>query len=54
MSDDTASTSTSARRRFGRFELVPHERLLLADGAPVALGARAFDLLMRSPIDPAR
>jgi predicted ATPase/DNA-binding winged helix-turn-helix (wHTH) protein len=46
MSDDTASTSTSARRRFGRFELVPHERLLLADGAPVALGARAFDLLI--------
>ena len=32
-------------RRFGRFELRPQQRLLLADGVPVALGARAFDLL---------
>jgi DNA-binding winged helix-turn-helix (wHTH) protein len=32
--------------RFGRFELQPRERRLLADGAPVALGARAFDLLL--------
>ncbi|HZW76536.1 MAG TPA: winged helix-turn-helix domain-containing protein, partial [Caldimonas sp.] len=32
-------------RRFGRFELRPLQRLLLADGVPVALGARAFDLL---------
>jgi predicted ATPase/DNA-binding winged helix-turn-helix (wHTH) protein len=31
--------------RFGRFELRPSERALLADGAPVTLGARAFDLL---------
>ncbi len=31
--------------RFGRFELQPEERRLLADGQPVALGARAFDLL---------
>src|SRR5262249_20027958 len=34
-----------APRRFGRFELRPGERVLLADGVPVALGARAFDLL---------
>ncbi|MCY7314338.1 MAG: winged helix-turn-helix domain-containing protein [Rubrivivax sp.] len=31
--------------RFGRFELRPAQRLLLADGAPLAVGARAFDLL---------
>src|SRR5262249_49922556 len=35
-----------ATRRFGRFELRPGERALLTDGAPVALGARAFDLLV--------
>jgi len=34
-----------ARLRFGRFELQPDERRLLADGAPVAVGGRAFDLL---------
>ncbi len=32
--------------RFGRFELRPAQRLLLADGAPLAVGARAFDLLL--------
>jgi len=32
--------------RFGRFELQPRERRLLVDGAPAALGARAFDLLL--------
>jgi DNA-binding winged helix-turn-helix (wHTH) protein len=31
--------------RFGRFELRPAQRLLLADGAPLPVGARAFDLL---------
>src|SRR5262245_47199476 len=31
--------------RFGRIELQPHERRLLIDGEPKALGARAFDLL---------
>jgi predicted ATPase/DNA-binding winged helix-turn-helix (wHTH) protein len=35
----------SLPRRFGRFELRPSEGVLLADGMPVALGARAFDLL---------
>ena len=34
------------RYRFGRFELLPVERQLLADGRPVALGARAFDVLL--------
>jgi len=32
--------------RFGRFELLPVERRLLADGQAVALGARAFDVLL--------
>jgi DNA-binding winged helix-turn-helix (wHTH) protein len=32
--------------RFGRFELLPTERTLLHAGQPVALGARAFDLLL--------
>jgi NAD(P)-dependent dehydrogenase (short-subunit alcohol dehydrogenase family) len=32
--------------RFGRFELQPHQRRLLADGQVAALGARAFDLLV--------
>ena len=46
MRNDTVSTPSSKSRRFGRFELLPSERLLLADGAPVTLGARAFDLLV--------
>lgn len=33
------------RVRFGGFELVSDERRLLADGVPVPLGGRAFDLL---------
>lgn len=33
--------------RFGRFILQPARRVLLADGQPVKLGARAFDLLMQ-------
>lgn len=32
--------------RFGRFELQPGERRLLADGEPLTLGPRAFDLLV--------
>lgn len=32
--------------RFGAFELRPEERRLLRDGQPVALGARAIDLLV--------
>jgi len=32
--------------RFGRFELQRRQRRLLQDGAPVALGTRAFDLLL--------
>ncbi|HET7097972.1 MAG TPA: winged helix-turn-helix domain-containing protein [Casimicrobiaceae bacterium] len=42
----TEVSPAMASRRFGRFELRPGERALFADGAPVALGARAFDLLV--------
>jgi predicted ATPase/DNA-binding winged helix-turn-helix (wHTH) protein len=31
---------------FGHFRVLPHRRELLADGAPVKLGGRAFDVLM--------
>jgi DNA-binding winged helix-turn-helix (wHTH) protein len=31
---------------FGRFRVVPHRRELLADGRPIRLGGRAFDVLM--------
>jgi DNA-binding winged helix-turn-helix (wHTH) protein len=31
---------------FGRFKILPHRRQLLADGRPIRLGARAFDVLM--------
>ena len=31
---------------FGRFRIAPHRRELLADGRPIKLGGRAFDVLM--------
>ena len=31
---------------FGRFRMLPHRRELLADGSPVKLGGRAFDVLI--------
>lgn len=34
-----------AELRFGRFTLQPAARLLLVDGEPAKLGARAFDVL---------
>src|SRR5215831_21104212 len=46
MPNASAIASLEQARRFGRFELRPAERALLADGAPVTLGARAFDLLL--------
>ncbi len=36
----------STAYRFGSFELQPDERRLLADGQPLALGPRAFDVLL--------
>jgi DNA-binding winged helix-turn-helix (wHTH) protein len=31
---------------FGRFQVLPHRRELLADGQPIKLGGRGFDVLM--------
>ena len=31
---------------FGSFSILPHRRQLLADGRPIRLGGRAFDLLL--------
>jgi len=42
MSKDALAT----RYRFGRFELQPSERRLLSDDQPIAVGPRAFDLLV--------
>jgi DNA-binding response OmpR family regulator len=42
---DTASEAP-AGIAFGRFLLLPHRGELLADGRPVKLGGRAFDVLM--------
>jgi DNA-binding winged helix-turn-helix (wHTH) protein len=44
---DGADSSTSeASLDFGRFRVLPRRRLLVADGVPVELGARAFELLL--------
>ena len=39
-------TTSTPPYRFDRFELRPAQRLLLAGGEPVTVGARAFDLLL--------
>ena len=48
--DDTMTNQFQAseirRYRFGRFELQPAQRRLLADGVPATLGSRAFDVLV--------
>ena len=36
----------SARIVFGRFQVLHHRREVFADGEPLKLGGRAFDLLM--------
>src|SRR6516164_3947373 len=40
------SSEIPAGVAFGRFRVLPHRRELLADGRPVKLGGRAFDVLM--------
>jgi DNA-binding winged helix-turn-helix (wHTH) protein len=40
------ATAASADLEFGRFRILLRRRQLLADGAPVELGTRAFDLLL--------
>ena len=39
-------SETPASVAFGRFRVLPHRRELLADGRPVKLGGRGFDVLM--------
>jgi predicted ATPase/DNA-binding winged helix-turn-helix (wHTH) protein len=40
------ASETPAIIEFGRFRVVPHRRELLADGRPIHLGGRTFDVLM--------
>jgi DNA-binding winged helix-turn-helix (wHTH) protein len=42
---DSASDST-ASIEFGRFRVAPQRRELFADGRPIRLGGRAFDVLI--------
>jgi predicted ATPase len=42
----TAQSDPSARIEFGRFTVLSLRRELLADGRPIELGGRAFDVLM--------
>ncbi len=37
---------SAASLAFGRFLVLPHRRELLADGQPLKLGGRAYDVLM--------
>ena len=40
------TSGSSGGIAFGRFQVLPHRRELIADGEPVRLGGRAFDVLM--------
>jgi predicted ATPase/DNA-binding winged helix-turn-helix (wHTH) protein len=40
------ASETPAGVAFGHFRVLPHRRELLADGQPIKLGGRAFDVLM--------
>ena len=40
------ASETSASVTFGSFRVLPHRRELLAEGRPIKLGGRAFDVLM--------
>jgi DNA-binding winged helix-turn-helix (wHTH) protein len=42
--DDHPETLT--RFTFGKLKVLPHRRQLLADGQPIKLGGRAYDILM--------
>ena len=44
--DRSSPPTAEAAVDFGRFRVLLRQRLLLADGAPVELGTRAFDLLL--------
>jgi hypothetical protein len=40
------AATPSAVIEFGCFKVLPHRRELLADGQPVKIGGRAFDVLL--------
>jgi DNA-binding winged helix-turn-helix (wHTH) protein len=42
----SSSATADAELEFGRFRMLLRQRQLLADGVPVELGTRAFDLLL--------
>jgi DNA-binding winged helix-turn-helix (wHTH) protein len=44
--DDANRAIAEQSLEFGRFQVLPRQRLLLADGAPIDLGTRAFELLL--------
>jgi DNA-binding winged helix-turn-helix (wHTH) protein len=44
--DDRSHSPAEAMLEFGRFRVLVRRRQLLADGVPVELGTRAFDLLL--------
>src|SRR6266481_522173 len=44
--DRSSPTAADAALEFGRFRVQLRQRQLLADGVPVELGTRAFDLLL--------
>jgi DNA-binding winged helix-turn-helix (wHTH) protein len=46
MAADARRFRASAAIAFRRFHLLPHRRKLFAEGRPVRLGGRAFDMLM--------
>jgi DNA-binding response OmpR family regulator len=39
-------SAAEASLEFGRFRVLLRQRLLLADGVPIELGTRAFELLL--------
>src|ERR1700720_2786183 len=41
-----AASDLPASGGFGRFRVLPHRREMIADGKPIRLGGRAFDILM--------
>jgi len=41
-----SAANSGANLVFGRFQVSPHRRELLADGQPLSVGGRAFDVLM--------
>jgi DNA-binding winged helix-turn-helix (wHTH) protein len=45
-SNRSSSSTADAAAEFGRFRLLLRQRRLLADGVPITLGTRAFDLLL--------